>query len=457
MFGTRRSTVRSATVSVTPPPPPACELSAEPKEIWQGQSATLTLKASGNVKSSVVDGTAMGPAGGTKTVTPSDTTTYVGQCSGPGGSTISTATVAVAPPAAPTCELTAEPKEVAEGQSATLRLKTAGKVKSALLDGTEVAPAGYSKTVTPKITTLYNAQLSGPGGSSICTATVLVTPPPPPTVDLTATPKQIELGQSSALTMKTGGKVKSAVLDGAETAPAGGTKSVSPANTTTYVAQASGPGGTAMSSATVTVMQPAAPGCVLSAEPKEIGQGQSSKLTLKTSGKVKSAVLDGTETEPAGGTKSVSPKTTTPYIAQVSGPGGSTMCSATVSVTPPPPPPAPTVLDRMIIHVNFAFNKTDITKKDRAELQRAINFVSKYPSSQITVEGHTDDIGTDEYNQRLSEARAAAVKDYLVKEGGIDASRISTIGYGESKPVAPNDTPEGRAANRRAEILVLSK
>jgi OOP family OmpA-OmpF porin len=288
-------------------------------------------------------------------------------------------------------------------------------------------------------------------------ATVTVMQPAAPGCVLSAEPKEIGQGQSSKLTLKTSGKVKSAVLDGTETAPAGGTKSVSPANTTTYVAQASGPGGTAMSSATVTVMQPAAPGCVLSAEPKEIGQGQSSKLTLKTSGKVKSAVLDGTDTEPTGGTKSVSPKTTTPYIAQVSGPGGSTMCSATVSVTPPPPPPAPTVLDRMIIHVNFAFNKTNITKKDRAELQRAINFVSKYPGSQITVEGHTDSIGTDEYNQRLSEARATAVKDYLVKEGRIDASRISTIGYGESKPVAPNDTPEGRAANRRAEILVMSK
>ncbi|HMK48634.1 MAG TPA: OmpA family protein [Thermodesulfovibrionales bacterium] len=451
------STVRSTTVTVTPPPPPGCELSADPREIKQGESATLALKATGKVTSSILDATPVAPSGGTKTVTPSDSTVYVGQCSGPGGSSISTTTVSVILPPAPTCELNAEPEEVAEGQAATLTLKTTGSIKSAVLDGTQVAPTGATKTVTPKVSTLYNAQISGPGGSSMCTATVLVSPPPPPAVDLTASPKQIELGQSSSLTMKTGGKVTSAVLDGIATAPSGGTKSVSPDNTTTYFARASGPGGAAMSSATVTVMQPAAPGCALTAEPKEIEPGRSSTLTLKTSGKVKSAVLDGTATAAEGGTKSVSPKTTTPYIAQVSGPGGSTMCTATVSVTPPPPPPAPTVLDRMIIHVNFAFNKANITKRDRAELQRAINFVSKYPGAQITVEGHTDDIGTEEYNQRLSEARAAAVKEYLVKEGGIDGSKISTVGYGELKPVALNDTPEGRAANRRAEILIMSK
>ncbi len=204
-------------------------------------------------------------------------------------------------------------------------------------------------------------------------------------------------------------------------------------------------------------MPPPAPTCELTAAPKEIAQGQSSTLTLKTGGKVKSAILDGTEVPAAGGTKSVSLKNTSPYMAQVSGPGGSAMCSTTVSVTPPPPPPAPTVMDRMIIHINFDFNKSVIRNIDKAEMQRAINFVRKYPVAQITVEGHTDDIGTEQYNQSLSERRAEAVKKYLVKEGGIDETKISTIGYGESKPVTLNDTAEGRAANRRAEILVLSK
>ncbi len=447
----------SATVSVTIPPAPSCELTAAPKEIEQGQSSTLTLKAAGKVKSAVLDGTSLAPTGGTKTVSPTDTTSYIAQCSGPGGSTVSSATVAVTPPPPPTSELTAAPKEIAQGQSSTLTLKTGGKVKSAILDGTEVPAAGGTKSVSPATTTSYIAQASGPGGSTLSSATVTVTPPPAPTCELTAAPKEIEQGQSATLTLKTGGKIKSAVLDGTEVAPAGGTKIVSPKNSSPYMAQCSGPGGTSTGSATIAVTLPPAPTCELTAAPKEIAQGQSSTLTLKTGGKVKSAILDGTEVPATGGTKTVSLKNTSPYMAQVSGPGGSAMCSTTVSVTPPPPPPAPTIMDRMIIHINFDFNKSVIRKIDKAEMQRAINFVRKYPVAQITVEGHTDDIGTEQYNQSLSERRAEAVKKYLVKEGGIDETKISTIGYGESKPVTLNDTAEGRAANRRAEILVLSK
>jgi len=447
----------SATVFVTIPPAPSCELTATPKEIEQGQSSTLTLKAAGKVKSAVLDGTSLAPTGGTKTVSPTDTTSYIAQCSGPGGSTVSSATVTVTPPPQPTCELTATPKEIEQGQSATLTLKTGGKVKAATIDGTAVSASGGDKTVNPASSSVYIAQCSGPGGSTVSSATVTVLPPPPPTAQLTATPKEIEQGQSATLTLKTGGKVKAAVLDGTDVPTAGGTKTVSPANTTSYIAQASGPGGSALSSTTVAVMPPPAPTCELTATPKEIEQGQSSTLTLKTGGKVKAAVLDGTDVPAAGGTKTVGPKNTSPYMAQVSGPGGSAMCSTTVSVTPPPPPPAPTVMDRMIIHVNFDFDKSVIRKTDKAEMQRAINFVRKYPVAQITIEGHTDDVGTDQYNQSLSERRAEAVKKYLVKEGGIDETKISTIGYGESKPVTLNDTAEGRAANRRAEILVLSK
>jgi OOP family OmpA-OmpF porin len=74
------------------------------------------------------------------------------------------------------------------------------------------------------------------------------------------------------------------------------------------------------------------------------------------------------------------------------------------------------------------------------------------PGLKVSVEGHTDSVGSDAYNERLSERRAHAVKDYLVHQG-IDASRISTVGYGEAKPVASNKTESGRAQNRRAEII----
>ena len=129
----------------------------------------------------------------------------------------------------------------------------------------------------------------------------------------------------------------------------------------------------------------------------------------------------------------------------------------------PPPPPAARVIDRLTIHVNFDFDKSDLTKADVAELKKAIDFVRKYPAAKVELEGHTDSKGTEEYNQKLSERRVEAVKQYLIKEGAADKARISAKGYGESKPIAPNttkdgkDNPEGRAENRRVEILIISE
>jgi outer membrane protein OmpA-like peptidoglycan-associated protein len=129
----------------------------------------------------------------------------------------------------------------------------------------------------------------------------------------------------------------------------------------------------------------------------------------------------------------------------------------------PPPPPTARVIDRLTIHVNFDFDKSNIRKADEAELKKAIDFVSKYRGAKVELEGHTDSKGTEQYNQKLSERRAEAVKQYLIKEGAVDSAMISAKGYGESKPIAPNttkdgkDNPEGRAENRRVEILIISE
>ncbi len=123
---------------------------------------------------------------------------------------------------------------------------------------------------------------------------------------------------------------------------------------------------------------------------------------------------------------------------------------------PAPPPPAPKVIDRLTLQVLFDVDKSTITEAGQRELQKAVVFVKKYPGAKIEVDGHTDSTGTDAYNQKLSERRAAAVKDYLIKEAGVDSSKITAIGYGKTKPVADNKTAAGRAKNRRVEILILS-
>jgi outer membrane protein OmpA-like peptidoglycan-associated protein len=87
------------------------------------------------------------------------------------------------------------------------------------------------------------------------------------------------------------------------------------------------------------------------------------------------------------------------------------------------------------------------------EMDRIAQILVRYPDTTIVVEGHTDSTGSDAYNMQLSERRANSVKRLLVQRGVADY-RITTIGYGESRPVATNNTPEGRQMNRRVEIRV---
>lgn len=103
--------------------------------------------------------------------------------------------------------------------------------------------------------------------------------------------------------------------------------------------------------------------------------------------------------------------------------------------------------------VHFDFDKYNVKKLYVPDLDQHVAYLSANLSSPVTVEGHTDSIGSDQYNQRLSERRANAVRKYLI-EKGIASSRIRVVGYGEQRPIADNRTPEGRAKNRRAEFEV---
>jgi OOP family OmpA-OmpF porin len=109
---------------------------------------------------------------------------------------------------------------------------------------------------------------------------------------------------------------------------------------------------------------------------------------------------------------------------------------------------------RVELDVKFDFNKSDVKEDSQADIKSLADFMKQYPQTTTTVEGHTDAIGSDAYNQGLSERRANAVRDVLVNQHGIDSSRVSSVGYGETRPVADNDTESGRAINRRVEAEV---
>jgi outer membrane protein OmpA-like peptidoglycan-associated protein len=119
-------------------------------------------------------------------------------------------------------------------------------------------------------------------------------------------------------------------------------------------------------------------------------------------------------------------------------------------------PPPPKVIDKMTLQVLFDFDKATLAEADLKELEKAVVFVKKYPGAKIRLDGYTDSIGTDSYNIKLSERRATAVMNYLVKEADVDSSKIMAVGHGKADPVADNETAEGRAKNRRVEISILS-
>ena len=135
-------------------------------------------------------------------------------------------------------------------------------------------------------------------------------------------------------------------------------------------------------------------------------------------------------------------------------PGAAPATPAAPAAPVVPAAPAPvSVKQAMTIQAEalFDFDKSVIKPEGKKSLDDAIAKMSGVSVDVVIATGHTDSIGTDDYNQRLSERRANAVKDYLVSKG-VPANKITTIGKGETQPVATNKTKEGRAKNRRVDV-----
>lgn len=105
--------------------------------------------------------------------------------------------------------------------------------------------------------------------------------------------------------------------------------------------------------------------------------------------------------------------------------------------------------------VRFEYDKSDLTAQAKTNLDKLVNVFNEYPDTDILVVGFTDSKGSDEYNQGLSERRAASVVSYLGSKG-IASSRLSSIGQGETNPRGDNETEAGRAQNRRVEFAITA-
>lgn len=106
------------------------------------------------------------------------------------------------------------------------------------------------------------------------------------------------------------------------------------------------------------------------------------------------------------------------------------------------------------IDVKFQTGETRVSQDDKAQIRKLADVMTQYPQTSVEVGGHTDNVGDAEANKQLSQARADAVRQSLIDDFGVDGKRVTAVGYGSDKPVASNDTEEGRAANRRVEGVV---
>ncbi len=106
------------------------------------------------------------------------------------------------------------------------------------------------------------------------------------------------------------------------------------------------------------------------------------------------------------------------------------------------------------LKIQFDLNKSDIKPEYHAHIQKLADFMKSYPQTLADIEGHTCNIGTAQYNFNLSWKRAESVKSYLVKNFGIESSRLRTFGFGPTRPIADNSTEEGRIKNRRVIVVV---
>lgn len=208
------------------------------------------------------------------------------------------------------------------------------------------------------------------------------------------------------------------------------------------------------------VEPPPAPVSSLAVNPSSVTKGQASTLSWTSEHATNCDIQPGIGPVPTQGSMTITPESDTVYTINCSGSGGSAMSKAGIGVVVPPPPVVEVVQPKAapaklcsptVIDIKFDTNKSDIKHEFHDELKKVGDFLNEFPKARGTIEGHTDNVGDKASNQKLSQRRAASVRDYIIKTFGIAPERIDAKGYGLTKPVADNKTKDGRAKNRRIE------
>jgi OOP family OmpA-OmpF porin len=234
-------------------------------------------------------------------------------------------------------------------------------------------------------------------------------PLPGPTASLSAIPASIEAGDSATLNWSSQNSSDCSIAPTVGQVQPNGTMIVAPADTTSYTLSCAGAGGSAQSIATVAV------------KPKPVVP------------KVVDSDMDGVPDE-------MDKCPDTPAGVKVDQNG----C---------PPPVA--ACKNFTLEIEFETGKADIKATFNKEIKKIADFLKDNPGSTANIEGHTDNVGSDSMNMKLSQRRADAVRSYLIKKFGVAADRLTAKGFGETKPRATNKTAQGRHENRRVEAIVF--
>ncbi|HEV2288132.1 MAG TPA: peptidoglycan-associated lipoprotein Pal [Candidatus Acidoferrales bacterium] len=206
---------------------------------------------------------------------------------------------------------------------------------------------------------------------------------------------------------------------------------------------------------------PAQPTVTLTASATAIQNGQSTTLSWTSTNATSLDLEPGVGQVAPQGSTNVSPTATATYTITATGPGGSATANVQITVSAPPPPPAQppaapdinALFNQNVTDAFFDYDKSDIRPDTRDALQKDAEFLRSYPQVNVTVEGHCDERGSEEYNLGLGQRRADAVKQYLVSLG-ISADRVKTMSWGKEHPFCTDHNETCWQQNRRGHFVM---
>ncbi|HVA72377.1 MAG TPA: peptidoglycan-associated lipoprotein Pal [Candidatus Limnocylindrales bacterium] len=208
---------------------------------------------------------------------------------------------------------------------------------------------------------------------------------------------------------------------------------------------------------------PAQPTVTLNATSTSIQSGQSTTLNWTSTDATSLDLEPGVGKVAAQGSSNVSPTDSTTYTITATGPGGTATANVAITVTAPPPPAAPAaapniadLFSQNVTDAFFDYNKSDVRPDARAALQKDAEFLRSYPQVSVTIEGHCDERGSEEYNLGLGQRRAEAAKQYLVSLG-ISADRMKTMSWGKEHPFCTEHNETCWQQNRRAHFVMAQQ